>query len=268
MIMPTYNASRFLAGSIDSVLNQTYRNLELLIADDCSSDKATIELLKDYMKKDPRVKVFFQKENAGPGEARNVCIRNAQGRYIAFCDSDDRWVADKIERQIRSMEEHDCALCCSSYILCDQNDEERGLYIAPEWITFDDMMRDNKIGCLTAVYDVKRLGRKFYMPTLRKRQDWALFLSIVRECGHAYGIAEPLAYYRMRKGSVSSHKLSLIKYNVKVYQTVLGFSTLKSYMYFFFRFIPSYTTKITKRTLDSYKYLKSKKQGMAAVNVQ
>lgn len=260
VIMPTYNASEFLAGSIESVLNQTYRNLELLITDDSSTDTRTLELLKSYEEKDSRVKVFYQKENLGPGAARNVSIKNATGRYIAFCDSDDRWFPDKLERQLKLMSENNCALSCSSYILCDSYDNEQGLYIAPQRITFKDMLRDNKIGCLTAVYDVKMLGHKFFMPAIRKRQDWALFLTITRQCEFAIGIEAPLAYYRIRKGSVSYSKISLIKYNARVYQEILGFSKLKSYIYFFFLFMPAYTAKVTKRTYDSYRYITGKRQ--------
>ena len=97
VIMPTYNSSQFLAGSIDSILAQTYQNFELLIADDCSTDDTT-RLLMQYQAKDPRVKVFYNKEgNKGAGYTRNKCIENAQGRYIAFCDSDDRWTQDKLD---------------------------------------------------------------------------------------------------------------------------------------------------------------------------
>lgn len=260
VIMPTFNASKFLAGSIESVLNQTYKNIELLITDDCSSDNDTLKILEEYKKKDQRIKVFYQKENLGPGKARNVCIENARGRYIAFCDSDDRWFPEKLEKQIKLMDTHKCVLCCSSYILCDDKDKEKGIYIAPQEITFKDMQRDNKIGCLTAVYDTKGLGRKFFMPSIRKRQDWALFLTIIKECGVAYGIQEPLAYYRIRKGSVSNRKLSLIKYNAQVYKDILGFSTIKSYIYLFFRFLPAYTAKVLKRAYDSYTYMAGKER--------
>lgn len=254
--MPTYNASRFLAGSIDSVLNQTYRNIELLITDDCSPDSDTISILEQYKKKDTRVKVFYQKENQGPGVARNISIRNAKGRYIAFCDSDDQWFPDKLERQIAFMNEKKCALCCSSYIRCNDDGNGKELCVAFSVITYSDMLRDNRIGCLTAIYDTKMLGQKFYMPSIRKRQDWALFLTIIKSCKYAYGIKEPLAYYRIRKGSVSSSKINLIKYNANVYKDILGFSLIKSYAYLLFLFLPTYAMKILKRKIDTHRYKK------------
>lgn len=255
VIMPTFNAERYLSASIESILGQTYQNLELLITDDGSIEGETLQLLEDYAKKDPRVKVEYLKGNNGPGVARNKSIERAQGRYIAFCDSDDRWFPEKLEKQIALMEKKGCALSCASYITCDADDKETGIVIAPEKITFKMMKHDNKVGCLTAVYDTKRLGRKYYMPELRKRQDWALFLSILQDSEPAYALTEPMAYYRQRQNSVSSNKFSLIKYNVKVYETVLGFPKWKAYPYFLFVFLPTYNIKVLKRVIDSWKYL-------------
>ena len=155
--MPTYNASKYLADSIESILNQTYTNLELLITDDCSSDD-TLNILKKFAERDSRVKVEYLKSNSGPGIARNKSIERAQGRYIAFCDCDDRWMPDKLERQIAHMTRKDCALCSSSYLICDENNKVTGINISPNHLTLSNMKRDNKIGCLTAIYDTKRLG--------------------------------------------------------------------------------------------------------------
>lgn len=259
VIMPTYNASRFLAESITCVLNQTYGNIELLITDDHSSDKQTLALLEEFSNKDKRVKVELLKSNSGPGYARNRSIERAQGRYIAFCDSDDRWMTDKLERQISFMNEHHCALCYGSYIMCNDNNKERGIVIAPSKMTFNKLKRDNKIGCLTAIYDTHLTHKKYYMPELRKRQDWALFLTILKDNCLAYGLKEPLAYYRIREKSVSSKKTALVKYNIKVYQQVLGYSKVKSNLYFAFVFLPTHFMKLAKRHIDSFFYLRRKK---------
>ena len=256
--MPTFDSGKHLAGSIESVLAQTHSNLELLITDDCSTD-GTREILEQFAQRDPRVKVELLTENSGPGVARNKSIERAQGRYIAFCDSDDRWFPEKLEKQIRHMEEHSSALCSSSYLICNEDDKVTGVNISPDYLTLDMMKRDNKIGCLTAVYDVQRLGHKFFMPSIRKRQDWALFLSIMKECRECFCLTEPLAYYRQRENSVSSNKFSLIKYNVKVYETVFGYSRLKAYLYFLFCFLPSYFFKVKKRRQDSKEYLENMK---------
>ena len=255
VIMPTYNASKYLADSIESILAQTYTNLELVITDDCSTDN-THSILEEYSRKDSRVKVEYLETNRGPGIARNKSIERAKGRYIAFCDCDDRWFPDKLEKQIAHMTRKDCALCSSSYLICDENNQVTGINISPKHLTLGMMKRDNKIGCLTAIYDIKRLGHKFYMPAIRKRQDWALFLNILKECQICFCLTEPLAYYRQRPKSVSSDKFSLVKYNVNVYETVFGYTWLKSYLYFFLRFLPTYTLKVLKRKRDSKQYLK------------
>lgn len=255
VIMPTYNASKYLADSIESILAQTYTNLELVITDDCSTDN-THSILEEYSRKDSRVKVEYLETNRGPGIARNKSIERAKGRYIAFCDCDDRWFPDKLEKQIAHMTRKDCALCSSSYLICNENNEVTGINISPKHITLGMLKRDNKIGCLTAIYDIERLGHKFYMPAIRKRQDWALFLNILKECQICFCLTEPLAYYRLRPKSVSSDKFSLVKYNVNVYETVFGYTWLKSYLYFFFRFLPTYTLKVLKRKRDSKQYLK------------
>ena len=251
VVMPTHNGKRFLEDSIRSILAQTYANLELLITDDCSDNNTTLEILHRYQELDSRVDVLYLKENKGPGYARNKSIERAKGRYIAFCDSDDIWFADKLERQLAFMREKDGILCCSSYIVCNENDENIGIRITPVMITYKMLKRDNKIGCLTAIYDIKKLGEKYYMPTLRKRQDWALFLIILQKCRIAYGMVEPLAYYRDRSHSVSSNKFSLVKYNVAVYHEILKFSWLKSYFYFFFLFLPTYVAKLYRRYRDT-----------------
>ncbi len=256
VIMPTHNSSQSLAASIESVLGQTYQNLEILITDDCSTD-STCEILKSFVDKDSRVNVEYLNENYGPAVSRNKSIERAKGRYIAFCDSDDRWFPEKLEKQIRHMDKHDCALCSTSYLICDEEGEIIGVNYSPSHLTLKEMKRDNKIGCSTAIYDIKRLGHKYYMPALRKRQDWALFLNILKDCQICYCLTEPLAYYlHHSKGSVSSNKMSLIKYNVNVYETVLGYSKLKSWLSFFFLFLPSYLLKRLKIKRDSRRYLK------------
>ena len=200
------------------------------------------------------MKVVFLTENCGPGAARNDAISRAQGQYIAFCDSDDRWAPDKLDTQLAAMRRGGYALCCSSYYICDDEDNVIGVNTVPRRISFGMMKRDNKVGCLTAIYDVRALGRKYYMPLIRKRQDWALFIDITRDCRVAYGIREPLAYYRRRTDSVSSNTMSLVRYNVAVYRQCLHFSPLKSWAYFALCFLPAYTAKRIRQKVDTYKY--------------
>jgi len=256
IIMPSYNSARFIGQSIESIISQTYTNWELLITDDCSTDE-TVSVVQGYVQQDSRIKLFCMKTNGGAGKARNESIKNANGRYIAFCDSDDRWFPEKLEKQIRHMDEHDCALCSSSYLICNEEGKVIGVNYSPSRLTLGMMKRDNKIGCLTAIYDTQRLGHKYYMPVIRKRQDWALFLNILKDCQVCYCLKEPLAFYSQHsQGSISSDKTALIKYNVAVYETVFGYSKIKSWFYFFFLFLPSYTFKKLKIKYDSWRFLK------------
>lgn len=261
VIMPTYNAGRFLSASIESILAQTYPHLELLITDDGSTEASTLQVLKDYSLKDSRVKVEYLQGNNGPGVARNRSIERAQGRYIAFCDSDDRWMPDKLEKQLKLLEKKQCVMCNTSYFICNEADEVVGINYAEPRTSFAMQKHDNKIGCSTLIYDASLLGHKCYMPAQRKRQDWALTLSMLKECRLCFAVNEPLVYYRHRSHSVSSNKMSLIKYNVKVYETVLGYPKWKAYLYFCTIFLPSYYMKLWQRKRDSRRYLDSLSNG-------
>ena len=226
IITPTYNSERFIQATIESIIGQSYKNWELLITDDCSNDK-TWDLLTKYSKLDSRIKIFQLRQNSGAGVARNNSIRHAEGRYIAFCDSDDQWLPNKLEKQVSMMKENGIALSFSSYNIIDEEGQPKGEVIAKSEVDYKTMLRNNYIGCLTAMYDAIQLG-KVYMPEIRKRQDWALWLSILKLTDKAYGIKEPLAVYRDRSNSISTNKKDLIKYNWAIYKEVEGFSFFKS----------------------------------------
>lgn len=242
VIMPTFNEVQYLSESIECILGQTYPHLELLITDDCSANTEVRECLRHYAHLDSRVRVFFLDENKGPGHARNNSIQEAQGRFIAFCDSDDRWTPDKLEKQVTFMKEQHVCLSYTSYYLRNSKGKVYGIAKAPKKITFNMLKRDNKIGCSTAMYDTTICGKR-YMPTLRKRQDWGLFLLILQEHGTAYGIQEPLAYYRKHRDSISTQKYTLVKYNIKVYQQVLKYPKAKAILYMWTIFMPTYLLK-------------------------
>jgi len=226
IITPTYNSIRFIEETIQSILNQTYQNWELLITDDCSTD-GTWKLLQKYQKQDERIKIFRLEKNSGPGVARNNSIKNAKGRFIAFCDSDDQWKPDKLEKQIKFMLENDLAFSYTSYDVINEEGNTIGQVKAPAKIFYTTMLRNNYVGCLTAIYDTKNIG-KLYMPEIRNRQDWALWLKILRKIPYALGIQENLAFYRDRSKSISSNKIKMVKYNWVIYKNVLGFSIVKS----------------------------------------
>jgi hypothetical protein len=241
IITPSYNSSSFIAQTIESILSQTYVNWELLITDDCSTDN-TRDIVEYYQRKDSRIKFFQLKQNAGAAVARNHSIRMARGRYIAFCDSDDRWYPKKLEKQLAFMKEKEAVLSYTSYMTCDEHNTIMGIVVCEHSIDYSSLKRDDGIGCLTVIYDALAFG-KIYLPDLRKRQDWGLWLKIMKKCKVAYGMKEPLAIYRVHRNSISHNKFSLINYNVAIYQQVLGYSLFKAYLAFIFSYVPSYFLK-------------------------
>ncbi len=247
IIMPTWNSSRYVAESIESIMAQTYRNWELLITDDCSTDN-TMEIVEKYAKDDKRIRVLHNQKNSGPGVSRNRSILAARGRYIAFCDSDDRWMPKKLELQLQFMRQQAIALCFCPYYTCDENDQYLGYISAPQRVTLFEMMCDNKIGFLTCIYDTRLLGKNL-MPEQRKRQDHAMLLNLLRRCQHAYSLSEPLAFYRIHAGNISAHKVSLLKYNAHTYTAVFGWNKVGSYAFLFTFFLPCYFYKRTKNLL-------------------
>lgn len=247
IITPSYNSASFIVETITAIQKQTYPNWELLITDDCSTDDS-VKIIEGYVRQDSRIKLFQLEKNSGAGVARNFSIRKANGRFIAFCDSDDKWMPNKLEKQVAFMLGCHCALSYSSYIMSNEHGQELRVIVCKPWISYWDLVKANGIGCLTAMYDTKYLG-KVYMPDVRKRQDWGLWLIIIKKCIRAYGIKEPLAIYRKRSGSLSSSKLGLIVHNVRIYREVLHFSMWKSWGIFFFLFMPIYLTRKMKQKI-------------------
>ena len=249
VIMPTYNGAKYLAESIESIISQTYKNWELIITDDCSSD-GTQDIIRQYAASDARIRAFFFDVNQGSGATRNNCIEEARGRYIAFCDSDDRWLPEKLEKQVTFMQEHNYAFSFASYYTCNEEGTVNGIIIAPEKQTLTNTKHDDKIGFLTAIYDTKHCP-KMLMPLQRKRQDWAYVLMIHQKVGNAYALTEPLGIYRLHQNSRSHNKWSLLKYNAAVYQNVFGYGKLHSYVYLITFFLPTYFTKRIRNKINN-----------------
>lgn len=251
IITPSYNSEAFIERTIASVQKQTYTNWELLITDDCSKDN-TVKLIKEIVLKDSRVKLFQLDINSGAGIARNNSIEHASGKYIAFLDSDDMWMPEKLEQQITFMENKGAALSYTSYMVVDEVDDVVGMVLAPHKYTHRMSLKDNKIGFSSCIYN-KDICGKIFMPTIRKRQDWGLIMTILQKIKIAYGMKQPLVYYRKGQNSLSSNKFSLIKYNIQVYQVVLGWGYFRALLQMFFVFFPSYFYKnVINRIVNKY----------------
>ncbi|TVZ26291.1 hypothetical protein JM83_1245 [Gillisia sp. Hel_I_86] len=227
VIMPAYNSAAYIADAIQSVLQQTHLNWELLIIDDASED-LTISVVNKFQLADPRIQLFQNKSNLGAGVSRNVGIKAAQGAYIAFLDADDLWLPKKLETQLQFMKSHNLAMTFSSYYLVDESGQELPKKVqALPVLYYKKLLKSNYVGNLTGIYSVGKLG-KIYSPTLRKRQDWALWLTILKKIESTKGISEPLAKYRIRENSISNNKTALLKYNFLIYSEFLKYNKLKS----------------------------------------
>ncbi|MFR9534689.1 MAG: glycosyltransferase family 2 protein [Rikenellaceae bacterium] len=241
IIMPSYNSAEFIGASIDSILAQSYALWELVVVDDCSSDDSC-EIVERYAERDSRIRLIRLTENSGAAVSRNLALDHVQGRYIAFCDSDDRWMPEKLERQLDLMSREDLDVCYSSYIECDERDENLGVIIARREVNYREMIRNDYMGFLTFIFDTHKVGRPQF-PLLKKRQDWAYKLLVMQKSHRAKSVMEPLAYYRVRRGSLSNQKMGLVTYNLDVYRKVLHFSPVKAWAIFLLEFMPRYIKK-------------------------
>lgn len=241
IIASSYNSEGYISRMIEAVLAQTYTNWELLITDDCSTDNSR-EIIREYAKKDARIKLFTLDVNSGAGVTRNESIKHAQGRYIAFCDDDDWWVPEKLQVQLDFMEKNNAKVCYSSYYACNEKAEVTSIVVAFKKISYRHMLFDDSIGFLTCMYDAQAIG-KLYFPTMRRRQDWAFKIKLLERCGVAHGIPAPLAYYSIRQGSLSHNKFSLVKFNLRVYREILGYNVVRAWLVFLFAFFPCYVLK-------------------------
>lgn len=228
--MAAYNDEAYIALAIASVRAQTRPDWELIVSDDGSSDR-TKSIVRELMALDPRIQLLEAGKNRGPAQARNVAINEARGRYIAFLDSDDLWKPHKLERQLAFMEEQDVAFSFSSYDRLNEQGRIINTHLVSKSVTYADLLKTCVIGCLTAVYDSDKLG-KMYMPDIRKRQDFGLWLRILKKVESAHPVPESLAQYRVRKVSVSSNKRVAAKFTWAVYRDVEGLGLMASSYYF------------------------------------
>lgn len=229
VIMPTYNCEKYIAQSIDSVIAQTITDWEIWIVDDCSMDH-TEAVLKPYLKRYENIHYERLSQHGGPAAARTEAIKRSTGKYIAFLDSDDLWTPTKLEKQIAFMHRTGATFSCTAYAQMDEAGHDlHTVMIPPEKINYHKCIRlSNPIGNLTVMYDQEALG-KFEVPLIEKRNDFALWLQILKKTEYCYGMEEVLGTYRLgRTGSVSSHKLKQAKYHWQLYHEIEGHPVLQS----------------------------------------
>ena len=228
VIMPTYNCGKYIGQSVQSVIDQTVTDWEIQIVDDCSTDD-TYEVLKPYLDKYAEIHYYRLPRNGGPAVARTEAIKRAKGKYVAFLDSDDLWVPDKLEKQIAFKEKTKEVFSCTAYTCINEEGENlHTICVPPEKTDYNKMIRlSNPIGNLTVMYNQETLG-KYEVPPIKRRNDFALWLRILRDVDGCYGMQDVLGVYRIRKNSVSSNKLGQAKYHWQLYHDVEKMGFVKS----------------------------------------
>lgn len=227
IIMPSYNTASFIAESIQSVLAQSYKDWELLIVDDCSSDN-TDEVVMPYTS-DERVKYLKNERNSGAAVSRNRALREAKGKWIAFLDSDDLWMPEKLEKQVKFMVKNGYHFSYTRYAEIDTEDKRTGVSVTgPKKITKTGFYNYCWPGCLTVMYDRDVVGL-IDIADIKKNNDYAMWLKVCRKAD-CYLLDEELALYRRgRKGSVSTGSIkTMIRWHYKLFREAEGQGVLLS----------------------------------------
>lgn len=232
IITPVYNAERFIQETIDSVQKQTYQHWELILVDDCSQDQSA-EIIRRASQSDQRIKLITLSENSGAAVARNCGLQAARGTYIAFIDSDDQWMADKLSLQLQFMQDHGYVFTYTDLALVD----EAGQIIkdkvgVPAHLTYTDLLKNTAIACSTVMINRQAVG-DFQMPLVRKGQDTATWLMLMRERKiEAYGLDRVLNHYRQVASSISANKWGALKRTWHTYYHLEKLGLPKALYYF------------------------------------
>ncbi len=215
VIMPNYNGSKYIGETVASVVSQTYQNWELVFVDDFSRDNS-VDVVKSFG--DRRIRIFINNANRGAAYSRNYAVEQARGQYIAYLDSDDLWMPDKLEKQITFMKTRKCSFSCTKYQEIDDNDNVCAVVSAPVRITYFNMLCYDWIGCLTVMYDALAIGKVLLTVDSEARDDYAVFLEVSKRAT-CYCLDEILAQYRVHRNSLSrKSKMNLFIQNYKMYR--------------------------------------------------
>lgn len=217
VIMPTYNYGKYICSSVDSVINQTFSNWELIIIDDCSSDN-TIDILKNKYSGDSRISFFKTEKNGGSAVARNLGLDKARGKYICFLDSDDFYDENYLESQIEILEKKNADVVVSSYRRKAKNTTTN--FIVPKRITFKLALNGNPMAPLGTAYRSSKFKELRFPSDMKKCEDYVFFLSMLKNIDHAEGNQNVLGTLLIHDDSKSKNKLSLIKWQLKSYKKV------------------------------------------------
>lgn len=250
IITPVYNAERFVADTIRSAQAQTFSDWEMILINDCSTDNS-VQVIQPLLESDARLRLIEMPKNGGAAVARNAGMAIAAGRYVAFLDADDQWLPQKLEQQIAFMQKTGCALCYAAYTVMQEDGSDTGRTIhCPPTLSYRQLLMENRIGCLTAVVDTQQTG-KMTMPLINKRQDYGLWLNILKQGFTACGIQEPLARYRKYSSSLSGNKWQTIGYNWTLLRQHQGLNIFRAAWYFFLFLVNKTVMAVIRRIIPA-----------------
>jgi teichuronic acid biosynthesis glycosyltransferase TuaG len=227
ILIPARNASKFLKRAVESLESQTYENWEAIIVDDGSND-STYQIAEQMVLQDSRLSLLRHEISSGAAGARNLALSVAKGRFIAFLDADDAWHPDKLSRQLEHIKSHGSGLSYTGFWRVNGNDR-RQIHV-PATVTREALLKSNCIGCLTVMYDRAIFG-SVPMADIPRRQDYALWLTLLDQEDKAYGLNEPLGTYYVTKGSLSSNKLRAVMATWCMYHSHFHLSIFRSTFY-------------------------------------
>lgn len=236
VIMPAFNSERHIAESVASVQAQTMGSWELLIVDDCSTDK-TSEIVKKLSESDSRIRLISQSENGGAAVARNTALDNARGRYIAYLDADDLWLPEKIEKQTACMDRENAGFSCASYEVIDEEGSPLGRTVhMPPNTSYWGYLTNNYLQTVGIMADLERVDKSLLvMPDMRRRQDAATWLQVLAAGHDCIGVNEVLCQYRRTSGSLSSNKVKAVRGTWYFYRQIAKLPMYKA-IYCFVRY--------------------------------
>ncbi len=229
IITPVYNCEKLIEKTIECVLNQTYKNWEWLLVDDCSPDDSAI-IIKKYAKNDNRIKYFKLSENSGAAVARNKALAESTGRFVAYLDADDLWKNDKLEKQVKFMLENQYSFTCTDYEKITETGNSLNKIIKiPKKVDYNLFLRNTIIQTVGVMVDTKLTGKELLkMPNIRRRQDAATWCQLLKNGHDCYECPENLSYYRIVTNSLSSNKFKAIKMNWYWYRKIEKLSLWKA----------------------------------------
>lgn len=236
IIVPVYNAQKYILETMDHVRAQTYPNWELLLVEDGSTDD-TVKRITAYVDqtKESRIRLILQPENMGAAKARNRGLTEAKGRFIAYLDADDLWNPEKLERELAFMQEKEAAFAYTGYEFADEQGRGTGKVVrVPERLTYREALKNTTIFTTTVMFDTNRISKELLeMPEI-KSEDTALWWKVLRNGFTAYGLDENLVKYRRAGKTLSSNKLEAIRRIWNLYRRAEGMSVLNSTYHIFF----------------------------------